>query len=266
MRYKTFDEIITTQGVSNHCTPIVLEPGIVSLKSQTLDLFSKLYRPSGTTKNTGNGEVAIYWLYNKAYGGLYKVERIVANESSDLKIDGHKVEIKGWNQDIFSNTRIKIGKFERLHFVRRMINIVFGVYNVFYAGRYEGEGEKFGKSSYLSESSFGINGLTRAFDCALLHKSVQNVSDVVNHSMYEGLTEPIDFAAQTFVVLAREKLMKKCGSNSFIINARPDIMGRLEVFQMGDLNEIDFDIIKNEGARVQCSELFLNLRAFEKKT
>lgn len=262
MKYKTFDQIIWEQDVSKHYNPLPLEPGIIQLTDQTLKNFATLYRPSGTTKNTGNGEVALYWLFNKRYGGAYEVERPAGNESADLKVGESYVEVKGWNQDIFSGKRIKIGRFEKLHPLRKMINVVFGVYNVFYAGDYEGE--RFGKHSYLSESSFGMKGLTRAFDCALLHKNVKNVGEVINHSMYDGLDDPSDFAAQTFVVLAREKMLKKCGSNSFIINARPDKMGRLEVFQIGDLNNIDFDMIKDEGAKVQCSELFLNLMAFVK--
>lgn len=262
MKYKSFEQIIEEEKVPGHDVKVELTPGILELPDHIISIFRQLYRPHGTTKNTGNGEVALYWLFSKKYGGKYDVERPNKCGKADLIINSTPVEVKGWNIDIFDGQRIKVGRFERQHDIRRLINIVFGVYNVFYAGKYHGE--RHGKRSYLSESSFGINGLTRAFDCALENKYVQtsNVQEVLECKIYEGLKDPSDFAAKTFAVLAKEKLLKKVGSNNFIINARPDKMGRLEIFQFGDLDDVNLKLIKDEGARVQCSELFLNLMAF----
>jgi hypothetical protein len=265
MLFKTFEQIIEEEKIPNHSLKLELKPGVVVVPPDILPAFKQLYRPHGTTKNVGNGEVAFFWLFNKKYGGLYEVERKGRRGSADVAVNSIPVELKGWAQNVFSGQRIKIGRFERQHEIRRIINIVFGAYNVFYAGKYSGE--KHGDLSYLSESSFGIRGLARAFDCALKIKDVEfgrlnNVKEAMSHPMYMGLTEPVDFAAITFATLAKEKLLKKIGSNNFIANVRPDIMGRIEVFQLGDLDNINLEKIKQEGARVQCSELFLDLTAF----
>jgi len=267
MSFKTFDEIIEEHSSPKHNVALELKTGLVQLPADVLPMFKILYRPHGTTKNVGNGEIALYWLLSKKYGGNYEVSRQPGSETADLLVGKVPVELKGWNVDILAGKRIKVGRFEKIHHIRRMINIVFGAYNVFYSGKYSGE--RYGKGSYLSESSFGVNGLTRAFDCAIKikdieSKQVDNIRDVLSHKMYEGLEKPEDFAAQTFAALAQEKLLRKIGPGNFIINARPDKIGRIEILQLGDLDQINLDAIKNEGARVQCSELFLNLLAFGK--
>lgn len=262
MKYKTFEKIIEEEKVPNHSAQIELKHGICELPEQVVPVYRQLYRPHGTTKNTGNGEVALYWLFNKKYGGKYDVERPNKSGKADLIIDSISAEVKAWNFSIFERHRIKVGRFERQHDIRRLINVVFGVYNAFYSGKCSGE--RHGKRSYLSEVSFGMNGLTRAFRSVLEHDyaHISNVADVLEHRIYAGLEDPADFAAKTFAVLAKEKLLKKVGRNNFIINARPDKIGRLEIFQLGDLDNVNLEVIKNEGARVQCSELFLNLEAF----
>jgi len=265
MKFKTFDEIIDGMNVLKHHEPFELIPGIIKVPKPLLPNFQKLFRPPGVTKNTGNGEVAMYWLLNRKYGGHYTVEKQSQNDVADFLVNDFPVEIKAWDQSLYEHKRIKIGRFEQYHDIRRLINIIFGAYNVFYAGR---DGEKYGKRSYLSESSFGMNGLTRAFRCALQIKDVNfshfdNLRDIFELPLFEELTDPADFAAKTFAALAKEKLIKKVGPGNFIVNVRPDNIGIIEVLKLGDLENVDLDLIKDDGARVQCAELFLNLLAFK---
>jgi hypothetical protein len=266
MKFKTCEEIIRHQNAPIHSSAFELKPGKFQLEPQYIDAFRKLFRPAGLMKNVGNGEVAMYWLMSNQFGGKYDVRRQGGTDKADFLVGGKPVEIKGWNVDVLEGQRIKIGRFESIHSLRRMINIIFGAYNVFYAGRYSDE--KHGKESYLSESSFGINGLTRAFECALKIKDIElkhldNIREVLSHEMYHGLEDPRDYAAATFATLAAAKLLKKVGSGNFIVNARPDNIGVIEVLKLGDINSFNFDLIKNEGARVQCSELFVDLTAFQ---
>lgn len=269
--YKTFEEIIKEQKVGNHNSSFGLFSGSFSLEPELLPRFKQLFRPHGTTKNTGNGEVALYWLLDKKYGGAHEVEKNPGNDQADFLVDGQKVEIKGWDLDIFDNQRIKIGRFESLHDLRRIINVVFGAYNVFYSGKYSKD--KHGKDSYLSESSFGFNGLTKAFDCSLKIKEINlnhldNLRSILNSPMFAGLTEPEDFAAKFFAVLAARKLSHKVGRQNFIINARSGKnIGRIDTIKLNDLDvrDCNLDLIKNDGVRVQCSELFVNLCIFKQK-
>jgi len=268
--HKSFEQIIDELRVPNHDF-FELIPGKTNIPENLLPYFKRLFRPAGVSKSVGNGEVAMYWLLDRKYGGIYDVASQSGGGAglADFLVDGVPVEIKGWNQDLSQGDKIKVGRFERSHKLRRMINIIFGAYNVFMSGRV---GEKYGKDSYLSEISFGMNGLTRAFDCALRVKDVKlgyldNLREVLSMPCYEGIDEPSDYAAKTFAMLARKKLANKIGPGNFIVNVRPDKIGQIEAIQLGALTveEIDLDIIKDGGACVRCAELFVNLLAFRRK-
>jgi len=269
--FKTFDEIIKSLDIGTHSTSYRLESGRFYVEEVYMPQFKALYRPAGVSKSVGNGEVALYWLLNKDFGGQYEVNLSSGQDQADFVVDTHKVEIKGWANSILNNHRIKVGRFESFHELRRLLNVIFGAYNVFYAGHYSDD--KHGPLSYLSEVSFGINGLTRAFDCAIKIKDIplkhlDNVRDTLAHPMFNGLVYPRDFAAEYLATLAATKLKTKIGSGNYIMNALPGKhIGVVDTLRLGEISvtECDMEKIKNDGVKIRCSELFINLQAFEKK-
>lgn len=263
--YKTFEEIIEEQQVPNHASSFELISGTFQIEPQFSSSFEKLFRPRDTTKTVGNGEVAIYWLLHKRYGGKYDVQNNPDMCSADLLIGDTKVEVKSWHTT--ANKRIKIGRFESFHDLRRMINIILGAYNVFFAGSHTLD--KHGKSSYLSEASFGMNGLTRAFECALKIQDVpsiacHNIKEILKNPIYDGLTTASEYATATLAVLAASKLKQKIGPHNYIINIPVKKQGVIEVIKLGslDIKDCNFQMVANDGVRVHCSELFVNLEAF----
>lgn len=271
--YRTFEEIITQSQVTVKDKKIELKPGMTILSEHLRKDFKKLFRPSGMSKNIGHGEVAIYWLFSNKFGGLYDVTKQEQSNLADFLIDDIPVEIKAWRTKILtSHNPIKIGRFEQQHDIRRVIHILFGAYNVFVAGQDElpllpGIEKIYGRKSYLSESCFGILGLTKAFKCAFRLRDLSidyltNLYDILDMEDYKNLKTPKDFAAKTLALLAIKKMSQKVGSYNYIINIDPRELDRIEIFQLGNIKDANLDIIKDNGIRVACSELFVNLQAF----
>lgn len=87
-------------------------------------VFEELYtvKPADAGSQVGNGEVALFWLFNGMNG---KVESTGGSFKADLKISNHNIEVKAYDKSV-----VKIGRFQRQTEFLELVNTIFSVYNL----------------------------------------------------------------------------------------------------------------------------------------
>jgi hypothetical protein len=94
--------------------------------------FDKLYNVAppkkgeeeGETKGVGNGEVALYWLYNFSKNNDIEVTIGRVGDEPDLYFNGVGVEVKSYKSH---NGKIGVGRFGQDKENLQLLNIIFGI-------------------------------------------------------------------------------------------------------------------------------------------
>jgi hypothetical protein len=246
-----FQDIIKHTFNSN--TPQVskqyeLKSGKLELNPIDLENYQKLFRPANVSKDVGNGEVGLFWLFNKEYGGIYDVSENRGEGRPDLKIGNKLLEVKAYKR---IRAPLLIGRIESNYEVRKYIKFAVGCYNCFKADRND-------NIDFLSDMYLTVRDLTRAMEVALdVEKSF------FQHSWFVDCKEAVDYTAKIFALLAEEKLKEKPGEGNFIINTNPDKIDEIKIFQVKNVNEMNLDVIKKNGAILTSTGLRLKLAALE---
>lgn len=139
-----------------------VKPGPLQLDPNDEKPFTDLFDFT-TSKDVGNGEIALYWLFN------YKDPNNPSNtareshgkSAADLEINGIPCEVKAYQAH---NMKIKLGVFESSHEIRQRLNSIFGVVNLTSAIT--------GTKNYYSELAFKVDDLAKAFDSVLQAKKI----------------------------------------------------------------------------------------------
>lgn len=94
--FKTFDRIPMVMGPNNdgktgYGLPTAKKSHTLTLKGADLEIFKKLFSPAGVSKNTGNGEVALYWLFNCDVNNIKKFSKNGATNRCNLNQGGNEM-------------------------------------------------------------------------------------------------------------------------------------------------------------------------------
>jgi len=215
------------------------ETGAFEISSQDAEPFKALFFKA-PDKSVGNGEVALYWLFN--YSNPNSPEsRAKENRGADdpdLLVDGRGLEVKSYPSH---NKKSTLGKFKSDVESRKIINALFGFTNMTKVLGEEGD--------FNSEVVFNLNTLRDAFEQVqrvqevLKKEDVQEVlgsyglfTDLLKQantltSLVEG-GSPEDLAKKTMVILLKNKIQKKPGAGNYIINMLPSDPTNAKVFRI----------------------------------
>ena len=139
-----------------------VKPGPLKLDPNDEKPFTDLFYLT-PSKDVGNGEIALYWLFNyKDPSNPSTIARESHGKSAaDLEIDNIPCEVKAYQAH---NMKIKLGVFESSHEIRQRLNSIFGIVNLTSAIT--------GTKNYYSELAFKVEDLAKAFDSALQAKEI----------------------------------------------------------------------------------------------
>lgn len=228
---------------------------------QDLENFKKLFDLSpptksdttgeGTSKGSGKGEMAIYWLLKKKYPSIRDNR---SGDLPDLDADGIGLEIKSYPKD----KGFKLGKFKAQTENRNILSVVLGIKAL---SEIKGNAKRvaavdvFNGKEILSAFDLTIK-LAKAFGeldtnvvnmlkdlplIAQLQNQFNEVGDFLGKSLAE--IEPIEAAGITLKRLIREKCSKKPKFGGYVVNLLSD--GTIEYYEA---NEARINLAENEDA------------------
>lgn len=230
-------------------------------------IFKTLFKLA-PDKNTGNGEVALYWLFSRSN----KVSSDRVGAGADLTINGISCEVKSYDSH---NKQITLGKFKDFKDTRKIIASVFGLLNLTKAFNETAD------KQFYTETGFNIDDLKQGFDKLLKLKTevfdnvdlravldsvtafkqmrfeIENViKQLGDQNTAEGL------AKATFSKLLTEKFNVKPGPGGYIINLLPSDPTNIKAYYIPNniedyLSNKDYNELRQSTA-VSSSEIKIN--------
>jgi len=197
-----------------------------------LDTFTKLFPitppkegeelDSAGTKGSGNGEIALYWLFSKDH----TVQDMRGGDNPDLLIDNTKIEVKAYD-----SRRFGLGRFGNQASNRQLLSVVFGLKALLNSIRPSDVAERqpslddFNKQEVIDSfkvlQDFDNNQELRKVASAyplidMIYKQIDSV--LAGLGLVTGKFTAEDGAAAMLRMLLITKLDKKPGDNGYIIN------------------------------------------------
>jgi hypothetical protein len=240
--------------------PIPTPAGNYTLKDSTFSIqvdsrdkstFDKLYNVAppkkgedeGETKGVGNGEVALYWLYQYS-NNTVEVGR--AGDDPDLFINGKGVEVKAYKSHV---GKIGLGRFGADKENLQLLSVVFGI-----KALSEALGSKQEKST-INPTNFKGSDLILAFEQLIQLEKIPDLETLASqYSIFSTIKQNIDTLNQSLnnpkdakegaqamaYKMVESKLGRKPGNGGYLAN----------VLKNGDIKffKIELDKVKdNEG-------------------
>lgn len=250
-----------------------IKPGKFEIHKDDRESFKRLFKENAGLKDVGNGEVALYWLFNYS-GGTAEENR--GKDAPDLIINGDLVEVKSYPKH---DKKINLGKFKNGRIPRTIITRLFGVQNLTAAlGRGTAE------SPFVSEVNFDIDDLRASFESALELKKILDDDKVRNlllefdtfRTLDKELNYLIDLvpdgnaeelAKHAMAVLLDYKLQLKPGPGNYVLNLKSTNELDIYIHQIPVdipkfLQQQDYDTFK-ASAGVASAELQIRFSIFE---
>jgi len=203
--------------------------------------FDKLYNTAppkegeteGESKGVGNGEVALYWLYQ--YSGN-KVQIGRSGDDPDLFINGKGVEVKAYKSHV---GKIGLGRFGTDRDNLQLLSIIFGIKALSEALGAKKEGPAVNPTNFkgidLIPAFEQVLELERIPDLERLASQYnvfatikQNI-DTVNSEL-QNPTEAKDGARAMAAKMVKSKLTRKPGNDNYLANVLPN--GSMKFFQI----------------------------------
>jgi hypothetical protein len=221
---------------------------VEQVSSEDKPTFDKLYNVAppkkgeeeGETKGVGNGEVALYWLYQFS-GNDVKIGR--SGDDPDLFINGKGVEVKAYKSHV---GKIGLGRFGTDRDNLQLLSIIFGI-----KALSEVLGSK-DKGPAINPTNFKGTDLIPAFEQLLeleripdlerlasqynVFATIKQNIDTVNQAL-KNPTDAKEGARAMAAKMVESKLSRKPGDGNYLANVLPN--GNMKFFQ------IDFDKIEN---------------------
>jgi len=219
------------------------------VSSEDKSTFDKLYNVAppkkgeeeGETKGVGNGEIALYWLYQFS-GNDVKIGR--SGDDPDLFINGKGVEVKAYK----SHTgKIGLGRFGTDRDNLQLLSIIFGI-----KALSEVLGSK-EKGPAINPTNFKGTDLIPAFEQLLeleripdlerlasqynVFATIKQNIDTVNTEL-KNPTDAKEGARAMASKMVKSKLSRKPGNENYLANVLPN--GNIKFFQI-DFNKLDND-------------------------
>jgi hypothetical protein len=237
--------------------PIPTPAGNYTLKDSTFSIqvdsrdkstFDKLYNVAppkkgedeGETKGVGNGEVALYWLYQYS-NNTVEVGR--AGDDPDLFINGKGVEVKAYKSHV---GKIGLGRFGADKENLQLLSVVFGI-----KALSEVLGSKQEKST-INPTNFKGSDLTPAFEQLIQLEKIPDLETLASqYSIFTTIKQNIDTLNQSLnspknaqegaqamaYKMIESKLGRKPGNGGYLAN----------VLKNGDIKffKIELDKVKS---------------------
>jgi hypothetical protein len=223
----------------------------VQVNASDKSVFDKLYNVAppkkgeeeGETKGVGNGEIALYWLYQYS-NNTVEVGR--AGDDPDLFINGKGVEVKAYK----SHTgKIGLGRFGADKENLQLLSVIFGI-----KALSEALGNKQEKST-INPTNFKGTDLVPAFEQLIQLEKIPDLESLASqYSIFSTIKQNIDTLNQSLnnpkdakegaqamaYKMVESKLGRKPGNGGYLAN----------VLKNGDIKffKIELDKVKdNEG-------------------
>ena len=241
----------------------------IQISGEDLEVWKSLYEVSppkkgeeeGQTKGVGNGEIALYWLYNYSESGV-KVTEGREGDDPDLYFNGVGVEVKAYGKPI-----IGLGRFASDKDNLSLLNIIFGINAL---SNILGN-EK--TSKVINPTNFKGSDLVPALEQVLELGSIEDLSSLASkYSIFKTIKDNIDIvntqlnnpntateaAIEMSFKLLDSKLGRKPGEGGYLADVTKN--GKC-IFYSIDLDKLrtSEDLLNNFGSKQ--SSLYLN---FEK--
>jgi hypothetical protein len=211
--------------------------------------FDKLYNTAppkegeteGESKGVGNGEVALYWLYQFS-GSDVTIGR--TGDDPDLFINGEGVEVKAYKSHV---GKIGLGRFGTDRDNLQLLSIIFGI-----KALSEVLGSK-EKGPAINPTNFKGTDLIPAFEQLLeleripdlerlasqynVFATIKQNIDIVNTEL-KNPTDAKEGARAMASKMVKSKLSRKPGDGKYLANVLPN--GNIKFFQI-DFNKLDND-------------------------
>jgi hypothetical protein len=211
--------------------------------------FDKLYNTAppkegeteGESKGVGNGEVALYWLYQFS-GSDVTIGR--TGDDPDLFINGEGVEVKAYKSHV---GKIGLGRFGTDRDNLQLLSIIFGI-----KALSEVLGSK-EKGPAINPTNFKGTDLIPAFEQLLeleripdlerlasqynVFATIKQNIDTVNTEL-KNPTDAKEGARAMASKMVKSKLSRKPGDGKYLANVLPN--GNIKFFQI-DFNKLDND-------------------------
>jgi len=217
--FKTFDKIPMVMGPNNNGQGGYGLPTkkskVITLANKDLENFKKLFSPAGISKNTGNGEVALYWLFNCDAKNIDKLtknglnQRCTLNQGGneqtdpDLKVGNKLLEVKSYPGGAFAGSgKGKLEGLTRFSRFKQFIKIA----NLLAAA------DNFLNEEQLEEDSTGIQNLSfvelkPAAEHFCMLRSVIRRERLQEYTVFQKM----DKKMKTFDDIAKQnKVLKEC--------------------------------------------------------
>jgi len=220
---------------------------IDQVNSEDKSEFDKLYNVAppkkgeseGETKGVGNGEVALYWLFQYS-GNDVKVGRM--DDDPDLFINGIGVEVKAYK----SHTgKIGLGRFGTDRDNLQLLSIIFGIKALSEALGSKKEGPAINPTNFKGSDlviAFAqllelerIPDLERLASQYNVFTTIKQNIDKVNSTL-DNPTDAKEGALAMVSKMIESKLDRKPGNNNFLANVLPN--GSIKFFK------IDFEKLR----------------------
>lgn len=252
-----YDSVIKKSLGLKENEPIPTPAGNYTLKDSTFSIqvdsrdkstFDKLYNvaPSkkgedeGETKGVGNGEVALYWLYQYS-NNTVEVGR--AGDDPDLFINGKGVEVKAYKSHV---GKIGLGRFGADKENLQLLSVVFGI-----KALSEALGSKQEKST-INPTNFKGSDLIPAFEQLIQLEKIPDLETLASqYSIFATIKQNIDTLNQSLnspkdaqegaqamaYKMIESKLGRKPGNGGYLAN----------VLKNGDIKffKIELDKVKS---------------------
>jgi hypothetical protein len=254
---ETYDKVIVKalglkdgESIPSPKGKYVLKDGTFEEQVEASDktIFDKLYNTAppkvgeeeGETKGVGNGEVALYWLYQYS-GSEVKIGR--TGDDPDLFINGKGVEVKAYKSHV---GKIGLGRFGTDRDNLQLLSIIFGIKALSEALGAKKEGPA------INPTNFKGTDLIPAFEQVLeleripdlerlasqynVFATIKQNIDTVNSEL-KNPTEAKEGARAMAAKMVESKLSRKPGDGNYLANVLKN--GSIKFFK------IDFDKIEN---------------------
>jgi hypothetical protein len=209
----------------------------IQIDRKDFPTYEKLYFET-YGKGTGNGEIALWWLFNYDNKGVNQNRTKVTQGGSDpdLNIDRMNAEVKAYSHN--PKGKISLGRYERRRTFRALLNTMFGIHNLRMA--FEGDLSRAGGQQFKGEITFRLKDIMEAAesftelkDLLNSQKQLQNFKIFVDMKKtidkfdkevstigHKG-DKPEDYAYSLLKSLIMDTLGEKPGDKGYIINC-PD--------------------------------------------
>lgn len=229
----------------------------IQVKNEDREVWDKLYNVAppkkgeeeGETKGVGNGEIALYWLYNYSNSGV-GVDEGRSGDDPDLFFNGVGVEVKAYSKH---TGKIGLGRFGADKENLALLSVIFGINAL---SKALGGGD-IGRT--VNPTNFKGEDLVPAFEQVLELEKIEDLDGLASkYDIFKTIKSNIDFVNQQLdtpdnereaakamaLKMVSSKLSRKPGNGGYLAN----------VLKNGDIHFFAVDLDKASDSEALLSD------------